>query len=263
LKNIKERDFIMKIVMKSLVVALFLNSICLADNSKITQIDLDTLVSNKEWREVIYKAKDIPPSQRSERWNSSVIISLKLMLDELKYNGLIDLKELEFVFLEYPSFLESQEIIPQLKAASLALLQSCHEDNFQNGNEEYCTSFFTTHFNKLPQDSDYLLKAGEYIRRAAGNVASLPFFERSVSINNSSESCTHNGLYTAADGVFRSPTIKKNIILMSKDILFKHCWEYYKDELTEDTIYGKGVYLENVCRALKEKSVKLPKNNKC
>jgi hypothetical protein len=146
----------------------------------------------------------------------------------------------------------------------LTLLKNCYNDNHLSGGyHRYCTSFFKTHFEKLPQSSEYLLETGEYIRRAAGNAESLPFFERSVKINNSDENCNHTGLYEAANGIMKLPKVKKRLSDLSNTILFNHCWETYKEELIEDTIYAKGAYLQKVCKAIKDKNVILPKENKC
>jgi hypothetical protein len=191
--------------------------------------------------------------------------ALLLMLGKIKNETaeLSALDSLNFVFSEYPSFLESPEIIPLLKESTLSLLRNCFDNNFRVGYEQYCTPFFINHFNKLPQDPNYLSEAGEYIRRSGGNAESLIFFEKSVHLDNSHHQCSHAGLYTAADWAIRLPSTKENLTRLGMKIMFHHCWDHFKDELIEDSIYGDDVYLNNICSGLKEKQIRLPKDSKC
>jgi hypothetical protein len=248
-----------------LISYLFFTHVCLGENQDISQKDLDTLIAKDEWLEVIHRAKEIPPSQRQGAWESSVTKALLLFLDEVE-NSTTEfdaLDSLDYVFTQYSSFLKSPQIVPRLKASTLNLLKNCYDNNFRSGYGQYCTPFFINHFNKLPQDPSYLLEVGEYIRRSNGNAQSLLFFERSVKIDNSETQCNHTGLYSAADWAMRLPSNEQNHTSLSKKILFHHCWDYFKEELIEDAVYGEGPYLKNICNGLNEKQIKFPKESKC
>jgi hypothetical protein len=171
---------------------LVFNSFCLANEKIITQNALNSLIKNNKLRELIHKARDIPPPQHNDSWNKNVTTSFRIKINEFNNHKfeLKAFKRLRIYFRGISHFFEFKKIVSYPKISSLISLHNCHENKFQSA-YRYNILFFKTYFNIYPQGSDFLIKIGEHIQRTSKNTESLLFFERFSfnQINNLQEIC--------------------------------------------------------------------------
>ena len=91
------------------------------------------------------------------------------------------------------------------------------------------------------------------IRRKLGNNYSLKYYNRALKDKDTSERCIDDGLDAAVkSGLALSAKIYELEVSAAKEIVFKHCWAEFKEEIVVVTNSdANSILLKNVCSGAK------------
>lgn len=215
----------------------------------VTIDELDTLARQKAWSEMVFQMKDVPPAERTAKWEALVVQASIGHLDTLANEAGADLDSTASALLdEFPSLRRSPKFLEKRTEVSLAALRKCYGNPFI---EDECGQRLYDLAKRESADYSLVHQAAGIVEEKESPAAGVPFLKLVLHKGNRDKLCRDEvwqkavfGGLGASEGVVRR---------QAREIASQDCWPVLKDKLVAE-MNRQPSSVAGICEVLKEKN---------
>jgi hypothetical protein len=227
--------------------------------------DLEALAKGKQWRELIYRASDVPPSKRNKRWDALVTESATKYLDQLvkKDESYEAMSFAEAAVEAFPILRKATDFMAQRSKVVLAGAEKCFERSCgRSGCEGLDDDYGGSRCNKALWAAVESDPTNHELAKSAGNVVynavrqkyyAAPYFKYAVAGRTDAAECSSEELQNSTLWAMRMK-VDSNFATSAREVAARWCWNAFTkslpEQVTAEDPYG---ILESGCAVLKER----------
>ena len=227
--------------------------------------DLEALAKGKQWRELIYRASDVPPSKRNKRWDELVTLSATTHLEALanKDETYEAASFAEAAVETFPILRKSRPFMDQRSKVALAGAQKCFEracgrrcesENWSEWGAERCGKALFEAVSADPSNTELAKAAANLVYLSTKEkYRAAPFYRYAVIGRLDAPECATEELQNSITWGLRTSEEGPSATA-AREVAARWCWTAFSKllpkEVTVEEPYG---ILESGCSVLKER----------
>jgi hypothetical protein len=227
--------------------------------------DLEALAKGKQWRELVYRASDVPPSKRAKRWDELVTTaSINYIAQLVKKDETDEAMSFARAAIEtFPILRKSKEFISQSSKVALAGAQHCFEQacrryggcqSWSEYGPDRCAKALLEAVEADPTNAELAKGAGLLVyTHATEKWRAAPYFWYSLVGRSDSPDCAIEEVQNSMLWALRTKE-DGHPATVAREVAARWCWTAFSkslpDQVTEPDPYG---ILESGCAVLKER----------
>ncbi len=242
------------------VVFLFSGSWSQADEKKYSIQDIEALVKNESWSELVQHLEDILPAKRDKKWQQIVEKGVLGYIETLNTdkNPFAALIMADRYTKRYSFLKKSKAFMAKRSKVGLKGFEECYDQSYGGGE---CSDRFLPFVEGDLGNVDLSLKAGQLVILKQHHYFAIPFFRHAVVwAKGSKKVCEADRLWDSLMAALKLPTSYKKLVPAAQEVC-RTCWPTMKEDLINRFDEGGSYYQTNLCPVLKEK--KSPLASKC
>ncbi|MCB0361734.1 MAG: hypothetical protein KDD35_03390, partial [Bdellovibrionales bacterium] len=234
----------------NLIFCLFFSQLGHASQSQLHMKDLQALQKSEDWGEILYKAKQISPSERDLEWQKIVQEAARntvgRMLKSPRQSE--DYKEISSLLNSYDFLKKDQEFIKSSGPVVLKHFEKCYQGSSYG---DHCGDELMEFLNYSPDNHEFAFSAAQLVAKKQGSDKALPVFIYAFTEKSDSDRYCDDSIFIKTFNAAMKLPHGDPKVKMAQSLARKYCFKYLEEEMISllESQNSKSV-VQNICPVL-------------